>query len=171
MHEAEAVVALPEQHTTPLAVGSMAPDFTAQAWMAGEPMTFNLAQARENGPVVVYFFPAAFTPGCNLEARLFSQAIDKFAAEDASVIGITAGNADQLAAFSSDNDTCAGKFPVAADPNAAIAADYGAVMAQRPDYASRTSFLIDRDGRILAMHTDPDAKGHVDAMLTVVSGY
>lgn len=149
----------------PLPVGSSAPDFSARAWRAGKPETFRLSEALRLGPVVVYFFPAAYTPGCNIEAHLFSQAVDRFRAAGASVIGVTAGNAGQLARFSVDNERCAGKFPVAADPGAAIAARYGALLKLRPGWSNRTSFLIGRDGRVLRVHSDAAPEGHVEAML------
>ncbi|MGY0504101.1 peroxiredoxin [Luteimonas sp. e5] len=151
-----------------LQAGQPAPDFKADAWLSGEPFAFDLAEARGKGPVVVYFFPAAYTPGCNIEARLFSEAIERFAAAGASVIGVTAGNRDQLARFSADNESCAGKFPVAADPDARIAAEYGARMERKPEWSNRSSFAIDRDGRILAVHSDPAPEGHVEAMLAAV---
>ena len=104
--------------------GAPAPDFSAQAYLAGEPFTFKLSDALSKGPVVLYFFPAAHTPGCNLEAHLFSEATDEFKAEGATVIGVTAGNVDTLAEFSKDTKYCGGKFAVAADPgHRAVAAD------------------------------------------------
>ena len=99
-----ATLALPAQAA--LEVGAKAPDFTAPAYLAGEPFTFRLADALAKGPVVVYFFPAAHTPGCNIEAHLFSEAIDEFKAQGASVIGVTAGNTDQLADFSKETEHC-----------------------------------------------------------------
>lgn len=156
--------------STPLQPGAQAPDFSAKAWLAGEPFEFRLADALAKGPVVVYFFPAAFTPGCNLEARLFSESMDEFQARGANVIGVTAGNADQLAEFSSDNETCSGKFAVAADPDASIAARYGAAMAERSDRTSRTSFAIGRDGRILRVHSDMQPEQHVSQMLEGLQG-
>ena len=148
-----------------LAVGDAAPDFSAPAWLAGEPFEYSLADALRDGPVVLYFFPAANTPGCNIEAALFSQAVDDFRARGASVIGVTAGNTGQLQAFSADKATCAGKFPVAADTGARIAADYSAVLERNPEMASRTSYLIGRDGRILAVHSDMNPAQHVKRML------
>ena len=148
-----------------LAVGDAAPDFSAPAWLAGEPFEYSLADALRDGPVVLYFFPAANTPGCNIEAALFSQAVDDFRARGASVIGVTAGNTGQLQAFSADKATCAGKFPVAADTGARIAADYSAVLERDPEMASRTSYLIGRDGRILAVHSDMNPAQHVKRML------
>lgn len=144
--------------------GDAAPDFTAPGWLAGEAFEFTLSQALRDGPVVLYFFPAANTPGCNLEASLFSQAIDRFKERGATVIGVTAGNTDQLREFSSDTATCAGKFPVAADEGARIAAGYDAVMEGR-EMSSRTSYVIGQDGRIRAVHSDRNPSRHVEAML------
>lgn len=151
-----------------LAAGERAPAIKAQGWLAGQPFPFELEKALRDGPVVVYFFPAANTPGCNIEAALFSQAIGRFKARGASVIGVTAGNTDQLRSFSSDTKTCAGKFPVAGDSGARIATTYGAVIEGRADVASRTSFLVARDGRIAAVHSDMNPSGHVKAMLAGV---
>ena len=148
--------------------GDAAPTFTAPAYLAGEPFTFDLAEALEQGPVVVYFFPAANTPGCNVEAALFSQAIDKFKAHGATVIGVTAGNVDQLAAFSSDTETCGGKFAVAADTGAKIAADYDAVLDKKPEWADRTSYVIAPDGTVAATYSDLNPNRHVREMLAAV---
>jgi len=147
--------------------GDAAPDFTAPGWLAGEAFQFTLSDALREGPVVLYFFPAANTPGCNLEASLFSRNIDAFREKGATVIGVTAGNTDQLREFSSDSATCAGKFPVAADEGAKIATEYDAVMEGR-ETSSRTSYVIDRHGRIAAVHSDMNPARHVDAMLAGV---
>src|SRR5580698_6102058 len=112
-----------------LKAGAIAPLFTAPAYQGGKPLSFDLAAALKKGPVVLYFFPAAHTSGCNLEAHLFADAIDQFHAEGATVIGVTAGNIDQLAAFSTETEHCSGKFPVAADPDDAIAKTYDATFS------------------------------------------
>lgn len=151
--------------------GARAPDFTAPAYLAGKPFTFHLADARKQGPVVVYFFPAAHTPGCNLEAHLFSEAIDRFKALHATVIGVTAGNTDQLAAFSQETEHCSGKFPVAADPGAKIARQYDALLAPKPGWASRTSYVIATDGTILASYGNLDPRQHVDTMLKALQAH
>ena len=150
--------------------GDPAPDFTAPAWLAGEPFEYSLAEALRDGPVVLYFFPAANTPGCNIEAALFSQAVDDFKARGVSVIGVTAGNTEQLREFSADKATCAGKFPVAADEGAKIAAGYSAVLERRPEMSSRTSYLIGQDGRVLAVHSDMNPAQHVKRMLESIPG-
>ena len=145
--------------------GTPAPLFTAPAFLAGQPFSYDLKAALAKGPVVLYFFPAAFTPGCNVEAAAFSQAIDKFKAHGASVIGVTAGNTERLAEFSKDTEKCAGKFPVAADEGAKIAKRYDATLTLKPDLSSRTSYLIGQDGRILAEYDAMNPNQHVKQML------
>ena len=149
--------------------GAAAPAFTAPAFLAGHAFTYDLKAALKQGPVVVYFFPAAFTPGCNAEAAAFSRAIDKFKAAGATVIGVTAGNTERLAAFSTDTEKCAGKFPVAADPGAKIAATYDATMALKSDLASRTSYLIGRDGKVVAVYDAMNPNQHVQQMLDALA--
>jgi peroxiredoxin len=158
-------LALAAPASAALKPGDAAPDFKAPAYLAGKPFTFDLADALKRGPVVVYFFPAAHTPGCNLEAHLFSEATDKFKAEGVSVVGVTAGNVDQLADFSKETEHCGGKFPVAADPGAKIAGEYDAVLAKKPEWSDRTSYLIATDGTIAAVHSDLNPNLHVKSML------
>ncbi len=141
--------------------GAQAPDFTAPAYLAGEPFTFRLAEALAKGPVVVYFFPAAHTPGCNLEAALFSQAIDRFKAHRATVIGVTAGNVGELADFSKETEHCGGKFPVAADAGAKIAARYDAVLEQKPGWSNRTSYVIAPSGKVVHAYSELNPNRHV----------
>lgn len=151
-----------------LKAGDTAPDFSAPAYLAGEPFEFSLSEALQKGPVVVYFFPAAHTPGCNLEAHLFSEAIDDFKAAGASVIGVTAGNTHELADFSKETEHCGGKFPVAADEGAKIAAQYDAVLEQKPGWSNRTSYAIDASGHVIAAYSDLNPNQHVKRMLEAV---
>jgi peroxiredoxin len=151
-----------------LKVGAEAPDFTANAFLAGQPFTFKLADALKKGPVVVYFFPAAHTSGCNIEAHLFSQAIDQFKAAGASVIGVTAGNTDQLADFSKETEHCSGKFPVAADPDTKIARQYDAVLAMKPSWSDRTSYVIAPSGKIAYVYSNLNPNDHVKQTLDAV---
>ncbi len=151
-----------------LKVGAPAPDFSAPAYLAGEPFTFKLADALKKGPVVVYFFPAAHTAGCNLEAHLFSVAIDKFKAQHATVIGITAGNTDQLADFSKETEHCGGKFAVAADADAKIAKEYDALLVMKPGWSDRTSYVISPSGTIAHVYSDLNPNKHVDQTLEAV---
>lgn len=151
-----------------LKVGAKAPDFTAPAYLAGQPFTYKLADALKKGPVVVYFFPAAHTSGCNMEAHLFSDAIDQFKAAHATVIGVTAGKVDELAAFSAETEHCGGKFPVASDTGAKIAKSYDSTLAAKPDWSSRTSYVIAQNGEIKHVYSNLNPNDHVKETLEAV---
>lgn len=148
--------------------GTQAPDFTAPAYLAGRPFTFRLADALKEGPVVVYFFPAAHTEGCNVEAHLFSESIDKFKALHATVIGVTAGHIGELADFSKENEHCGGKFPVAADDGAKIAKQYDATLFIRPGWSDRTSYVIAPSGKITHVYSSLKPDKHVQETLEAV---
>ncbi|HEY9218346.1 MAG TPA: peroxiredoxin [Phenylobacterium sp.] len=154
-----------------LKVGAKAPDFRAQGYQAGKPINFSLADARKQGPVVVYFFPAADTKGCNLEARMFAEAADQFKAAGATLIGVTAGNLDKLAAFSADTEKCSGKFPVAADPTASIAKSYDATLPAGPKWSNRTSYVISPKGEVLLSYSNMAPDEHVSHTLAAVKAY
>lgn len=151
-----------------LKVGTKAPDFSAPAYLAGKPFTFNLAEVLKKGPVVVYFFPAAHTSGCNVEAHLFSEAIDKFKAQHATVIGITAGNISELADFSKETEHCGGKFAVAADNGAKIARQYDALLKLKPGWSDRTSYVIAKDGTVAYTYSAMSPNQHVKQTLEAV---
>ena len=156
--------------------GAKAPDFQAQAFMAGKPFNYRLSEALKKGPVVLYFFPSAYTKGCNIEARLFSEAADQFKAQKASVIGVTAGKTDQLAAFSKDTEYCSGKFPVAADPGAKIAKQYDtqlklANIKVPADLSGRTSYVIAPDGKIVFAYNNLSPDEHVTKTLEAVKAW
>jgi len=165
---AGAAAALATSAYAELKPGSKAPDFTAPAYLAGQPFTYKLSDALKKGPVVVYFFPAAHTTGCNLEAHLFSDAIDQFKAQKASVIGVTAGKTAELADFSKETEHCGGKFPVAADEGAKIAKEYDAILAQKPDWSSRTSYVIAQNGEIVHVYSNLNPNDHVKETLDAV---
>ncbi len=153
-----------------LPVGAKAPEFSAPAYQAGQPFQFVLADALKRGPVVLYFFPAAHTQGCNIEAHLFADAIDKFKAQGATVIGVTSGNVEQLAAFSTETEHCSGKFPVAADPTNAISKNYDATLAFGVKTVSnRTSYVIAPDDSVLFTYTNLAPDQHVALTLDAVS--
>jgi peroxiredoxin Q/BCP len=153
-----------------LAVGATAPDFTAPAFLAGQPFSFHLAEALKKGPVVLYFFPATHTAGCNIEAHEFAEAADQFKALGATVIGVTAGKVDELQAFSKETEFCSGKFPVAADTGAAIAKSYDSKLAIRPDLnlSDRTSYVVAKNGKIVLAYSDLKPDEHVNQTLAAV---
>ena len=159
-----------------LAPGAKAPDFSAPAYLAGKPFTFSLADARKKGPVVLYFFPSAHTKGCNLEAHLFSEAAADFKAQGATLIGVTAGKVDELAAFSAETEHCGGKFPVAADPGAKIAKSYDsplkmAGMSVPMDLSARTSYVIAPDGTVISAYNNMSADDHVNQTMTALKAW
>lgn len=149
-----------------LAVGDEAPDFTAEASLAGEPFTFSLQEALARGPVVLYFYPAAFTPGCTAEAHEFAEATDDFAALGATVIGVSADSIATLNKFSVS--ACRNKFAVVADENQTVIKAYDAVMARKPEYADRISYVISPDGEILYTHSGADPLPHIANTLAAV---
>ncbi len=161
-------VAIAAPASAALKEGVTAPDFSAPAFLAGAPTTFHLADALKQGPVVLYFFPAAHTPGCNIEAHLFSEAIDQFKAAHATVIGVTAGNTKDLADFSKETEHCSGKFAVAADEGAKIAKDYDALLTMKPGWSDRTSYVIGQDGKIAHAYSAMSPNGHVKETLDAV---
>lgn len=151
-----------------LAEGAKAPDFTTRGARAGKVVTVNLASTLKNGPVVLYFFPAAFTPGCNAEAKEFADNVAAFRAAGASVIGMSADPVDDLVKFSAAE--CAGKFTVAsAGPG--VVKGYDVALGRQVngrDVTSRTSYVIARDGRIAFVHSDLSAEKHVALTLAAV---
>src|ERR1700687_6185220 len=134
-----------------LKLGAVAPEFTTQATLAGKPFILSLASALESGPVVLYFFPAAFTHGCTVEAHEFAEATDKFKSLGAMVIGVSHDSIDTLNRFSVSE--CRNKFAVAADTDQSIMKAYDAVLAIKPQYANRTSYVIASDGTIAYSYT------------------
>jgi thioredoxin-dependent peroxiredoxin len=149
-----------------LAPGAQAPDFTTQATLAGKPFTFSLANALKNGPVVLYFYPAAFTPGCTTEAHNFAEATDKFKSLGATVIGVSHDNIETLNRFSVSD--CRNKFAVASDADQKITKEYDAVLAVKPEYANRTSYVIAPTGKIIYEYTALDPNKHVENTMAAV---
>lgn len=153
-----ALAALPE--------GTAAPDFTTQASLAGKAFKFSLADALKKGPVVLYFYPAAFTPGCTKEAHDFAEASDKFKALGATVIGVSYDNIDTLNKFSVSE--CRNKFAVASDADQQIMKSYDAVLKQKPEWADRTSYVISPDGRVLYSYSNLNPEKHVENTMAAV---
>lgn len=149
-----------------LPVGAKAPPFTAQASLGGTVFSFALADALKRGPVVLYFYPAAFTTGCTIEAHDFAAAIDQYKALGATVIGVSHDTIATLNRFSVSE--CRSKFPVAADPSLEIARAYDAVLPQNTAYANRTSYVIAPDGTIIYTYTNLDPADHVSNTLAAL---
>ena len=165
--------------------GDRAPEFSAPASVAGKAFHFSLKKALKKGPVVVYFFPSAFTGGCDLEAHTFAQEKSKFTAAGATIIGVSEDSMARLKQFSADPKYCAGQFPVASNPNAGIGIKYG--VATFPEmkgakdvrgvpihhgFFARTTFVINKNDKIVsefsskADHLTPPE--HVERALAVV---
>lgn len=149
-----------------LDIGDTVPKFSAPAALAGKTFTFSLAEALAKGPVVVYFFPAAFSIGCSIEAHAFADAIDQFAALGTTVIGVSTDDLDTLTKFS--NQACQGKFPVASDETRAISKSFDALMQTRPDYANRISYVIAPNGSVAYYYQSLNPFKHVEKMLAAV---
>jgi peroxiredoxin Q/BCP len=146
-----------------LKAGEQAPLFTTQASMGGQVFTYSLADALKKGPVVLYFYPAAFTKGCTIEAHLFADAIDKYKALGATVIGVSADNIETLNKFSVSE--CRSKFPVAADKDQSIMKSYDSVLLYKTGYADRISYVIVPNGSIIYEYSSMDPDKHVSSTL------
>lgn len=149
-----------------LPVGAAAPDFTAEAALGGKPFTFKLSQALQKGPVVLYFYPKAFTGGCTIEAHNFAEASDRFAALGATVIGMSNDDLGTLKKFSVE--ACRNKFAVAADAGARVMKQYDAAFQGLPDMADRISYVISPAGKVLYVFASPSPDGHVENTLAAV---
>jgi peroxiredoxin len=166
-----------------LKAGDAAPEFSAQASFAGKASGYSLKDALQKGPVVVYFYPSAYTGGCNLQAHTFAENYDKFAAAGATVIGVSLDSIQRLNDFSKDPEYCNSKFPVASDADGKIAKSYDLSVkdarAGMKDtrgteidhgFAERTTFVVARDGKIVATVGGVDPKSNVEKALEVVQG-
>jgi len=146
-----------------LNTGNKAPAFVTQASLGGKVFTYSLSDALKKGPVVLYFYPAAFTPGCTIEAHEFAEAIEKYRELGATVIGVSHDDIEKLNKFSLSE--CRSKFPVAADTDQSIMKSYDAILTAKPEYASRTSYVITPNGEILYSYTDMQPGKHVENTL------
>lgn len=165
--------------------GEKAPDFSAKASLAGKEFNFSLKDALKKGPVVVYFYPAAYTKGCNLEAHTFAENKEKFDAIGATIIGVSQDSIKRLNDFSADPEYCAGKFPVASDADGKITKSYNLTVRELTagakdtrgveldhNFSERTTFVITPDSKIVATLSSADDKispsDHVDKSLEVL---
>ncbi len=181
-----AAVMLPAMSLAALKAGSPAPTFKLEASLAGKPFTFSLQDALKKGPVVVYFYPSAYTQGCNVQAHTFAENIDQFHAAGATVIGVSLDSIQRLNEFSADPDYCAGKLPVASDVDGKIARSYGLEIKDGfmnmkaktmkdsrgqeigHDFTERVTFIVTPDGKIAQTIGDMKPQENVMAALAAV---
>lgn len=167
--------------TAALQTGATAPDFQVPAALDGKKFSFSLRQALQRGPVVVYFYPSAYTGGCNLQAHTFAENHEKFAAAGASIIGVSLDSIERLAEFSADPEYCAGKIPVASDVSGSVARSYELSIreaaAGKKDtrgaeighgFAERTTFIVTPDGKIAATVSGLSPRENVAKSLEIV---
>lgn len=177
---AAAVIAAPA--FAALSDGAKAPEFSATGMVGGKEFTFTLSDALKKGPVVAFFFPAAYTAGCTAEAKAFSDVADEFTAAGATLVGLTGGArlADGTMAGASESlkrleefskEHCRDKFPVAAVSSETVKAYDVSLNEQRPDWSNRTSYVIAPDGKILLSHTDMQPQSHIAKTLEAVKAY
>ena len=160
-----ALAALAQPLGAALAVGTKAPDFRTTGALAGKPFNLHLKDQLRHGTLVLYFYPKAFTQGCTLEAKAFADAMPEFRKAGARVVGMSADDLGTLKRFSTE--ACRSQFPVASASAATIKA-YDVVLKQKPELTDRTSYVIDRTGRIVMVHSDLDWKDHVAKTLAAV---
>jgi peroxiredoxin len=160
-----ALAAIAQPLGAALPVGARAPDFTTTGALAGKPFKLHLNDQLRHGPLVLYFYPKAFTQGCTLEAKAFADAMPAFRKAGARVVGMSADDLETLKRFSTE--ACRNAFPVATASPETIKA-YDVVLKQKPELTDRTSYVIDRKGRIVMVHSDLDWKDHVAKTLAAV---
>ena len=164
-----------------LKAGDVAPEFRAQASFAGKATAYSLKDALKKGPVVVYFYPSAYTSGCNVQARAFAENSAKFAAAGATIIGVSLDSITRLNSFSADPEYCNSKFPVASDAEGRIAKSYDLDVRQGRagmkdtrgeeidhDFTERTTFIVTPDGKVAATVGGMSAAKNVEKALEAV---
>jgi peroxiredoxin len=163
--------------------GDAAPTFTAKASLAGKEFNYSLADALKKGTVVVYFYPSAYTQGCNIQAHTFAENMEKFNAANATVIGVSLDSIERLNDFSADPAYCAGKLAVASDADGAIAKSYQLSVREgragmqdsrgveiNHGFAERTTFIVTSDGKVAATIGGVSPVENVDMALAAVQG-
>lgn len=149
-----------------LKVGDNAPNFSTPAAVAGKAFDFDMKAALQKGPVVLYFFPKAFTRGCTVEAHAFAEAPPQFKAMNATVVGMSHDDIDTLKRFSTE--ACRDQFAVASDPKAQTIKAYDAAAAANPAMADRISYVIGQDGKVKFALISSDPMAHVQQTQTAV---
>jgi len=152
-----------------LDIGERAPDFTTPAAMAGSVYSYALADSLKKGPVVLYFFPAAFSEGCSIEAHDFAEAMPQFEALGATVIGVSGDDIETLTKFSVQ--ACQSRFPVASDEQQSVIKSYDAVMKTRPEYANRISYVVAPNGTVVFQYMSLNPTKHVEKTLDALKSW
>ncbi len=152
-----------------LDIGDKAPDFATEAALGGSVYRFSLAESLKKGPVVLYFFPAAYSEGCSVEAHYFADAVAQFNALGASVVGVSGDDIETLSKFSVQ--ACQSRFPVASDQTQAVMKSFDAVMQTRPEYANRISYLIAPNGTIVYHYMSLNPTKHVEKTLAALRSW
>ena len=168
-----------------LKAGDTAPNFTASGSLGGKDFHFDLKNALKKGPVVVYFYPSAYTGGCDLEAHTFAEQSDQFAKAGITIIGVSADDLGRLKQFSADPQFCAGKFPIVSDADTKIAQSYNLSVSEHPGakdvnqveinhaFIERVTFVVGKDGKIIATLSSKDDKltppEHVEKSLAILT--
>lgn len=152
-----------------LDVGDRAPNFSIPAAIGGKVFTFSLSESLSKGPVVLYFFPLAFSEGCSLEAHQFAEATAQFQALGASVVGVSADDIDTLSRFSTQ--ACQSKFAVASDQAKTVIGSYDAVMRTQPDFANRISYVIAPNGSVVYNYVSLNPERHVEKTLRALKDW
>ena len=152
-----------------LDVGERAPNFSIPAAIGGQVFTFSLQDSLAKGPVVLYFFPLAFSEGCSLEAHEFAEAIGQYQALGASVVGVSTDDIGTLSKFSMQ--VCQSKFPVASDESKKVVTSYDAVWKSRPEWANRISYVIAPDGSVVYNYINLNPERHVEKTLRALKDW
>src|SRR5437773_5230861 len=163
------IALIPSVADAALDIGERAPDFAIPAALDGKVYKFSLADALKKGPVVLYFFPAAFSEGCSVEAHEFAEATAQFAALGASVVGVSGDDIDTLSKFSLQ--ACQSRFPVASDQTQSVMKSFDAVMQTRPEYANRISYVITPDGTVVYHYMSLNPTKHVEKTLEALRSW
>ena len=163
------VLVVPLSARAALDIGEPAPGFTTEAALGGSVFRYSLGESLRKGPVVVYFFPAAYSEGCSTEAHYFAEAIGQFNALGATVVGVSADDIETLTKFSVQ--ACQSAFPVASDQTQSVMKSFDAVMQTRPEYANRISYLIAPDGTIVYHYMSLNPTKHVEKTLAALRSW
>jgi peroxiredoxin len=160
---------LPLAADAALDIGDRAPDFSTDAALGGSVFRYSLAESLRKGPVVLYFFPAAYSVGCSTEAHFFAEAVEQFRELGASVVGVSGDDIETLTKFSIQ--ACQSKFPVASDMTQSVMKSFDAILQTRPEYANRISYVIAPNGTVVFHYMSLNPTRHVEQTLEAVRAW